>query len=65
MKLVAVKQPTHQDLTKRFSAYWSDIPGRVVPAPTAEMAIEALKARVIHHVNSGKEFGLASILVHS
>jgi predicted RNase H-like HicB family nuclease len=60
MKLAAVIQPTHQDLTKRFSAYCPDLPGCVAYAPTEEKALEALKARVVQLINSRKELGLAS-----
>jgi predicted RNase H-like HicB family nuclease len=65
MKLAAVIQPTHQDITKRFSAYCPDLPGCVAHAPTPEKALEALKVRVIHHLNGRKELGLASIKNHS
>lgn len=65
MKLAAVIQPTYQGLTKRFSAYCPDLPGCIAHAPTAEKALEALKARVTHHVNSRRELGLASIKNHT
>lgn len=65
MKLAAVIQPTHQGLSKRFSAYCPDLPGCIVHAPTAEKALEALKTRVIHHINRRRELGLASIQNHS
>jgi predicted RNase H-like HicB family nuclease len=65
MKLAAVIQPTHQDLTRRFSAYCPDLPGCIAHAPTAEKALEMLKARVIHHMKSREEQGLASIKNHS
>ncbi|MGJ0484657.1 MAG: type II toxin-antitoxin system HicB family antitoxin [Methylomicrobium sp.] len=65
MKLAAVIQPTHQNLSKRFSAYCPDLPGCVAHAPTAEKALEALKARVIHQIKSREELGLASIKNYS
>ncbi|MGJ0484350.1 MAG: type II toxin-antitoxin system HicB family antitoxin [Methylomicrobium sp.] len=65
MKLAAVIQPTYQGLNKRFSAYCPDLPGCIAHAPTAEKAIEALKARVIHQMNSRKELGLVPIKNHS
>ncbi|MGZ8201017.1 MAG: type II toxin-antitoxin system HicB family antitoxin, partial [Methylosarcina sp.] len=57
MRLAAVIQSTHQYLPKRFSAYYPDLPGGVAHVPTAEKALEALKARVIHPINSRKELG--------
>jgi predicted RNase H-like HicB family nuclease len=65
MKLAAVIQPTYQGLTKRFTAYCPDLPGCIAHAPTAEMAVEALKARLTYQINSRKELGLASVKNHS
>jgi hypothetical protein len=65
MKLAAVIQPTYQGLTKRFSAYCPDIPGCIAHAPTADKALEDLKARVIYQIKSREELGLASIKNHS
>jgi hypothetical protein len=65
MKLAAVIQPTHQDVTRRFSAYCPDLPGCIAHAPTAEKAIEALKSRVIDHMNSRKKLGHDSIKNHA
>ncbi|WP_202052295.1 type II toxin-antitoxin system HicB family antitoxin [Methylomicrobium sp. RS1] len=65
MKLAAVIQPTYQGLTKRFTAYCPDLPGCIAHAPTAEKAVEDLKARVTQQINSRKELGLTSIKNHS
>jgi predicted RNase H-like HicB family nuclease len=65
MRLVAVIQPTYQGLSKRFSAYCPDLPGCIAHAPTAEKALEALKARVTNQINNRKELGLASIKNHT
>jgi predicted RNase H-like HicB family nuclease len=61
MKLAAVIQPTYQGLTQRFTAYCPDLPGCIAHAPTADKAIETLKAHVIHRINSRQELGLAAI----
>jgi predicted RNase H-like HicB family nuclease len=65
MKLAAVIQPSYQGLTKRFTAYCPDLPGCIAHAPTAEKAVETLRARVAHQINSRKELGLASVKNHS
>ncbi|MGZ8096917.1 MAG: type II toxin-antitoxin system HicB family antitoxin [Methylosarcina sp.] len=60
MRLAAVTQSTHQDLPKRFYAYYLDLPGGVAHVPTAEKALEALKSLVIHPIDSRKELGSPS-----
>jgi predicted RNase H-like HicB family nuclease len=65
MKIAAVVQPTYQGLNKRFSAYCPDLPGCITHASTADKTLEALKARVIHQINSRKELGLSAIKNHS
>ncbi|MGJ0485686.1 MAG: type II toxin-antitoxin system HicB family antitoxin [Methylomicrobium sp.] len=59
MKLAAIVQPSNRGLSTTYSAYCPDIPGCIAHGPTADKALEALKADITHQINSRKELALA------